>query len=495
MPQSPGRIVNVPRIALALGPVAALAVYLLLPETYINAAGQHTALSHAARATLAMMCWMALWWMTEAVAIEATALLPLVLFPLLGIASVGAAAAPYASDIVFLFLGGFMLAAALQRWQVDRRMAWSLLKLVGTRQDRIIGGVMAATAFVSMWVSNTATAAMMLPIALALIAATNAPRSGDNDFAQALLLSVAYAASLGGIGTLIGSPPNGIAARFIAQTYGIEFSFIEWLQFALPIMLVMLPLTWFMLTRVLFRVDSQHVPQAGALAAQALASLGPLTRGARITLAVFAITVLLWITRPLIVPINLGGVLPLAGLTDAWIAAIAALMLLVLPAGHGGPRVLDWQTARQQPWGVLILFGGGLSLAAAIERNGVAQFIASGATHLAGWPAIAILLVVVASTVFLSELTSNTAQVATLVPILAAVAPGLGIDPLLLILPCAIAASCAFMMPVGTPPNAIVFGTGLITLPRMCKTGVWLNLAAIIVITLLSWLLVPAPPR
>jgi sodium-dependent dicarboxylate transporter 2/3/5 len=387
-----------------------------------------------------------------------------------------------------LFIGGFMLAAALQRWQVDRRIAWSLLSVIGTRQDRLIAGVMAATAFISLWVSNTATAAMMLPIALALIAATD---SSDTDFAQALLLAVAYSASLGGIGTLIGSPPNGIAARFIEQTYGREFSFADWVQFALPVMLVMLPLTWLLLTRVLFRVGSREATQAGTLAARELTALGPLTRGARLTLAVFAVTVLLWITRPLLAPLQLGAFAPFSGLTDAWIAVLAAVALLALPAG-GRARVLGWRDAARQPWRVLILFGGGLALAAAIEANGVAAFIAGGAAHLAGWPAWAILLMVVAATVFLSELTSNTAQVATMVPILAAAAPGLGIDPLLLILPCAMAASCAFMMPVGTPPNAIVFGSGLITLRRMCRTGVWLNFVAIAVITVLSLLLAPA---
>lgn len=481
----------VPRIALVLGPLAAVLCYVLLPDTYSNPAGQPVALNHAARATLAMMLWMALWWITEAIPIEATALLPLAAFPLLGIATLSATAAPYASDIVFLFIGGFMLAAAIQRWQVDRRIAWSLLGTVGNRQDRIIAGVMAATAFVSMWVSNTATAAMMLPIALALIAATHA---SNTDFAKALLLAVAYSASIGGIGTLIGSPPNGIAARFVEQTYGREFSFVDWMLFALPVMLVMLPLTWLLLTRVLFRVGSRSAMQAGTLAAQELANMGPLSRGARITLAVFAITVLLWITRPLLAHIRIGELAPFAGLTDAWIALLATLALLVLPAGRS-VRVLGWRDAAQQPWRVLILFGGGLSLAAAIESSGVAAFIASGAVQLAGWPLWAILLAVVAATVFLSELTSNTAQVATLVPILAAAAPGLGIDPLLLILPCAIAASCAFMMPVGTPPNAIIFGSGLITIGRMCKTGVWLNLAAIAVITLLSLLLAPALPR
>lgn len=480
------------RATLLLGPLAALTAYLLLPDTYINTAGETVVLGYAARATLAMTTWMALWWITEAVPIEATALLPLALFPLLGIATVPAAATPYASDIVFLFVGGFMLAAALQRWHVDQRIAWAILKRVGAREDFAIAGIMAATAFLSMWVSNTATAAMMLPIALALIAATH---SAHSDFAKALLLALAYAASLGGIGTLIGSPPNGIAARFITQTYGIEFSFLDWLGLALPVMLVMLPLTWFMLTRVLFRVSTRGATHSEALAAQALSALGPLTSGARRSLVVFALTVLAWITRPLLSVIDIAGVRPFAWLSDAWIALIAAVSLFVLPATRGAGRLLNLRAAAQQPWRVLVLFGGGLSLAAAIQANGVAEFIASGAAQLRGWPTLAILILVVAVSTFLSELTSNTAQVATMVPILAAAAPGLGIDPLLLILPATLAASCAFMMPVGTPPNAIVFGSGLISIACMCKTGLWLNFAAITAITLMSWLLIPVLPR
>lgn len=488
---SGGVVQHVQRAGLLLGPLLATLCYALLPDTYTNARGEHVLLGHAARATLAMMIWMALWWMTEAVAIEATALLPVVMFPLLGIAPLAAATAPYASDIVFLFLGGFVLAAAIQRWGVDRRMAWSVLRITGARQDYIIGGMMAATAFISMWVSNTATAAMMLPIAMAIILAAEKP---ERDFAPALLLAVAYAASLGGIGTLIGSPPNGIAARFIAQTYGREFTFMDWLAIGVPPMLLMLPFTWFMLTRLLFRVRGETVGRAGALAARELERLGPMSLGARSTVAVFAVTVLLWISRPWLGQISIGGNAWFSGVSDAGIAVAAALALFLMPAGNGA-RVMDWNGAAKLPWGVLILFGGGLSLAAAIEANGVAQFIASGATHLGGWPVPALVLVVVVATVFLSELTSNTAQVAIMLPILAALAPGLGVDPLLLILPCTLAASCAFMMPVGTPPNAIIFGSGLITIPRMCKTGVWLNLMAIAVITLLAQAITPMVTR
>lgn len=490
------------RIGLIAGPLAAVLCYLLLPDTYIDTEGRELVLSHAARAALAMMCWMALWWMTEAVPIEATALLPVVAFPLLGVATLGKTTAAYGSDIVFLFLGGFILAAAIQRWGLDRRIAFLTLRAVGTRPDRIVGGLMVATAFLSMWVSNTATAAMMVPIAQSIIALYRAPRqAGDGgldddraqrNFALAMLLAIAYAASIGGLGTIVGSPPNGIAVRFIEQTYGREVSFVQWLVIALPVVVVFLPLAWLMLTRILFRSDLRESEHGRDWVVQQWRALGPLNRGERITLVVFLGTVVLWITRPLLSQWAIGGRMPLSGLSDAGIAVAAALVLFLVPVDRrAGSFAMDWRTAQTLPWGVLILFGGGLALAGAIEATGVAGFIGSQARSLGGWPVWAVLLAVVAATVFLSEVTSNTAQVATMIPLLAAMAAGFGVDPLLLIVSCTLAASCAFMLPVGTPPNAIVFGTGLVTIPQMCKAGLWLNLLGIAIITALSALVLP----
>jgi len=491
------------RIGLIAGPVAALLCYLLLPDTYIGTEGRELILSHAARAALAMMCWMALWWMTEAVPIEATALLPVVAFPLLGVATLGKTTAAYGSDIVFLFLGGFILAAAIQRWGLDRRIAFLTLRVVGTRPDRIVGGLMLATALLSMWVSNTATAAMMVPIAQSVIALYRAPDTqqgqgglvderAHRSFGLAMLLAIAYSASIGGMGTIVGSPPNGIAVRFIEQTYGHDVSFLQWLVVALPVVVVLLPLTWLLLTRVLFRSNLRESERGRAWVEQQWRALGPLNRGERITLVVFSVTVVFWITRPLLSTWAVGGLMPLAGLSDAGIAVAAALVLFLVPVDRkAGTFAMDWRTAQTLPWGVLILFGGGLALAGAIEATGVAGFIGSHARGLGGWPVWAVLLVVVAATIFLSEVTSNTAQVATMIPLLAAMAAGLGVDPLLLIVSCTLAASCAFMLPVGTPPNAIVFGTGLVTIPQMCKAGFWLNLIGIVIITLLSALFLP----
>ncbi|RPI43586.1 MAG: DASS family sodium-coupled anion symporter, partial [Betaproteobacteria bacterium] len=491
------------RIGLIAGPVAALLCYFWLPESYVAPDGRVIAFTHAGRAALAMMCWMALWWMTEAAPIEATALLPVVAFPLLGVASLGKTTAAYASDVVFLFLGGFILAAAIQRWGLDRRIAFLTLRLVGTRPERIVGGLMFATAFISMWVSNTATAAMMVPIAqsIILLYRSSAPADGVRDaasarahrnFALALLLSIAYAASIGGIGTIVGSPPNGIAVRFIQQTYGREVSFLQWMAIGVPVVLVFLPLAWLLLTRILFRSALGELAHGRQWIDSQWQGLGALSRGERVTLAVFALTVLLWMTRPLLVAWPIGGVAPFAGLSDAGIVVAAALVLFLVPVDKATRTyAMDWRTAQTLPWGVLILFGGGLTLAAAIEATGVADFIGSQARILGGWPVWAVLLAVVAATVFLSEVTSNTAQVATMIPLLAAMAPALGVDPLLLVVACTVAASSAFMLPVGTPPNAIVFGTGLLTIPQMCKAGFWLNLIGIVLVTVFACTLLP----
>ena len=491
------------RVGLVGGPVAALICYLWLPETYVGADGRMVDLSPAGRAALAMMCWMALWWMTEAIPIEATALLPVVAFPLLGVASLGRTTAAYGSDVVFLFLGGFILAAAIQRWGLDRRIAFLTLRCVGTRPERIVGGLMAATAFISMWVSNTATAAMMVPIAQSVIhlyacpetsgeAPDEGQRRAHRNFAVALLLSIAYAASIGGIGTIVGSPPNGIAVRFIEQTYGQQISFLQWLGIGVPVVLLFLPLAWLLLTRVLFRSALEQGSQGREWIERQWRELGPLTRGERVTLTVFGVTVFLWVTRPLLAEWRIAGSAPLAGLSDTGIVVAAALVLFLVPIDRRkGSYAMDWRTAQALPWGVLILFGGGLALASAIEATGVAQFIGAQARGLGGWPVWAVLFTVVAATVFLSEVTSNTAQVATMIPLLAAMAGALGVDPLLLVIACTIAASSAFMLPVGTPPNAIVFGTGLLTIPQMCRAGFWLNVTGIVLVTLLAYALFP----
>jgi len=487
------------RIGFWAGPALALLLYVMLPASETVAEGT---LSPAGRATLAVMAWMATWWMTEAVPIEATSLLPIVAFPLLGVTSLAATTAAYGSDVVFLFMGGFVLAAAIQKHGLDRRIAFATLRVVGARPGAIVAGIMGATAFISMWVSNTATAAMMVPIALSVIdvslkrstGRTLAEHGGipadnlDNrNFALATLLGVAYSASIGGLGTIVGSPPNGILVRYL-ETRGQPVDFLDWMMIGVPAMLAFLPLAWFINVKLLFPTRIREIEGGREYIAGEWEKLGRPSRGERITLVVFACTVAFWIFRPLLIDVAVGGVRPLAKLSDAGIAMAAALALFMIPVDRrSGAMAMDWETAVKLPWGVLILFGGGLALAGAAEANGVAVFIGTLAEGLSAWPAWAALLAMIAIMVFMSEVTSNTAQVATMVPILAAIAPVLGLPPAMLLIPATLGASCAFMMPVGTPPNAIVFGTGLVRIPQMMRAGLWLNLTGILLIFALSW--------
>jgi solute carrier family 13 (sodium-dependent dicarboxylate transporter), member 2/3/5 len=497
---------TVKRIGLFGGPLLGLVCYYLLPTYYSTGPGEWVEFTRAGRATLGMMVWMAGWWLTEAVDIEVTALLPIVAFPLLSIAPLARVLPPYAADVIFLFMGGFIIGLAIERWGLDRRIAFFTLRLVGARPGAIVGGFMAVTAFLSMWVSNTACAAMMMPIALSVVDLVLRTRTGvglkesggipqdrvaERNFATGLLLCIAYAASIGGVATIIGSPPNGIAVRYIEQTFGKQMSFLDWLLVGGPFTLVFLPIAWLLVTRVLFRTDIGEISGGRRHFEEEYRKLGRLSGGEKVVLAVFAVTALLWIFSPLLKSMTVAGVKPLTGLSDAGIAMLAAMALFLIPADRAtGARAMDWSTAVKLPWGVLMLFGGGLTLAAAIETNGVSEFIGNSSRGLAGLPPLVLLLAVTAMTVFLSELTSNTAQVSTMVPVLAAMSPVLGMNPYVLILACTLGASSAYMMPVGTPPNAIVFGTGLVRLPQMMKAGFWLNLAGILVITALATVLI-----
>ena len=451
------------------------------------------------------MVWMATWWLTEAIDISATALLPLVLLPLFGAASMKQATQPYAHPLIFLFMGGFLIALSMRRWGLDKRVALNTLRLVGTRPANMVAGFMLATAGLSAFVSNTATTAIMLPIALSVIQLVRGTRDRDaaagpalgDHFALCLMLGIAYAASIGGIATIIGTPPNAFLVGFlrdsISMEYRIELSFARWLMIGLPLSLVFLPIVWLLLTRVFYPIRVRQIEGGSELIQRELDALGPAKFGEWATLAVFLCTAVCWIVRPLLAKIfcSFDGqtVYPFAGLTDSTVAMIGALALFVIPADARQRRfVMDWQAAAELPWGILVLFGGGLSLAAAVENNGVAEFIGSQASHFAGMPALVIVLVVTTAMIFLTELTSNTATTATLLPVFAALAPGLGVHPYLLVFPAAIAASCAFMMPVATPPNAIVFASGEVTIPQMAKAGWWLNLLGIALITSLTML-------
>ena len=425
---------------------------------------------------------MAVWWVSEAVPLPATALVPLVLFPPLGLASIGGAAAPYANPVIFLFLGGFILAAALSRSGLHRRIALGIVTRAGGGPRATIAGFMAATAFLSMWVSNTATVLMMLPIALSVLALDRPPGSpAGGAFPCALLLGIAYAANIGGMATLIGTPPNALLAGFLDETYGMRLGFLEWMLVGLPLVAVALPLAWAFLARGV----AGEVLAADALQG-ARAALGATRREERLVGAVAATTAAAWIGRPL-----LEGWIP--ALSDAGIAIAGSLALFVLTAlAPRRPALVAWDDVETLPWGVLILFGGGLSLASVIQESGLAAWIGDAMAGSGAWPALAVVATVTAGIVFLTELTSNTATAATFLPVAAAVGVGLGVGAFPLAAAVALAASAAFMMPVATPPNAVVYGSGLVPIGRMVRAGLVLNLVLIVLITAVVWLLAPA---
>jgi sodium-dependent dicarboxylate transporter 2/3/5 len=428
----------------------------------------------------AVAALLATFWLTEAVPISVTALLPIVLFPTLGVSTIDAATAPYADPIVFLFLGGFVIALAIERWNLHRRIALTVLSKVGAREDLQIGGFMVATAALSMWVSNTATVALMLPVALSVVPrdAGGVVDPAKREFATALMLSVAYGASCGGIATLIGTPPNALLAGFMRATYGVEIGFAQWMLLGVPVFLVMLTITWLLLTRWLFPVGRAELPGARTAIREQLHAMGPMSVAEKRVAVIFAATASLWMLRPL-----LSSALPGLQLSDTTIAIAAALSCFFIPNGlEKGRFLLTWEYAERLPWGVLLLFGGGLSLAAAVADTGLAEWIGAELIGLADWPVWVLVLAVTALIIFLTELTSNIATSATFLPVVAALAVSIGQPPLLLAIPAVLAASFAFMLPVATPPNAIVFASGFITIPQMVRAGVWLNLIGIVVI-------------
>jgi sodium-dependent dicarboxylate transporter 2/3/5 len=494
-----GRNENLIRwIGMLAGPVAAILTYLLLPAGYVDADGAVVELAPAARKVAAIAVLMAIWWMTEAISVYATALLPLALFPLVAIADMKTTATTYGSPVVYLFLGGFILALAVERWNLHRRLALNVLAVVGANQRAIIGAFMFVAAALSMWVTNTATTIMLLPVAVSVIKLleSNDLEDGkaDSPFAVGLLLGIAYAASIGGMGTIIGTAPNVFVVAFIAEQTGREISFLEWMKFAVPVVIVFVPVVWFLLTRFIYPVSAAKITGADSLLEQELSALAAWSRGEQLTLVVFLFTAVSWVSRPYLSEVELFGAQPFAGLTDAGIAILAAVILFICPVSISKREFLmDWNTAVRLPWGLLVLFGGGLALAAQLADSGLSGYIGYLASGLEGLPVWLIVMVVIATVVFMTELTSNTATTATMLPVFLALALGLNLPTMLLVLPATLAASCAFMLPVATPPNAVVFGSGYLQIRQMSRAGLWLNLVAIGIISLATWLvIVPA---
>ena len=495
-----------------LGLIFSTLIYAIMPDD----------VGHGAKLTAAVAVLMAAWWMTEALPIAATSLVPLVAFPVLGtdveMETVGAS---YGNPIIFLFLGGFLIALAMQRWNLHRRIALVTLSIMGDKPGPMIAGFMIATGFISMWVSNTATAVMMLPIGMSVLmivskvmgtalngaagaadqdgaagdrgegTAGNQSDGGDDmgigavvksNFGTALMLGIAYSASIGSLGTIIGTPPNLFLIGYLKDNHDISIGFGQWMIVGVPLSVVMMAIAWFLLVKVLFKPEIDRIPGGRELIREELAKLGPMSTGEKLVLAMFVLAAVSWISLPLIFeepPIS-----------DEGIAMAVGLLLFLIPGGaNRGVRLLDWDTAEKLPWGVLLLFGGGLALSAQFSESGLTEWIGKTTSGLGVLPTILVVAIFAAIILFLTELTSNTATAATFVPVVGGVAMGLDLDPLLLTIPVALAATCAFMLPVATPPNAVAFGSGYVTVAQMVKGGLWLNVIGIVLITATVYLL------
>ena len=460
--------------------------------TLMLAAGAPEGLSEAAWRTAAIGVLMAVWWATEAVPIAVTALLPLVCFPLLDIASIQSTAAPYSNKVIFLFLGGFIVAFAMQRWNLHRRIALNVLRLAGANGRSLIGAFMLASALLSMWVMNTSTTMMLLPIAVSIITVihktvTTLDTRAREDFQYALLLGVAYAATIGGMATLVGTAPNAMLAAFMQENYDTRIDFANWMLVGLPLSILMLPLAWLVLTRVVFKVDFKTSAEGQAELRRLRDELGPISVPETRVAIVFVGMALMWVTRPLLT--KLPG---LGALDDSGIAMAGAIALFLIPSGDKqDPLLLRWKYAEQLPWSVLILFGGGLTLAAAVSGTGLAEWLGTSLQAVGTLPLVLVVIAAATMIIFLTELTSNIATTATFLPVVAAIAVESGVDPIVLTVPVTLAASCAFMLPVATPPNAIVFGSGLLTIPKMAKAGLALNLIGVVLVSTVALYLAP----
>ena len=470
-------------VGLFLGP--ALAVIMML-------SGAPDGLSESGWNTAGIGVLMAVWWATEAVPIAVTALVPIVLFPLFGIKELPDTVTPYSNKVIYLFLGGFMVAFAMQRWNLHRRIALSILERVGSNGRSLVGGFMLASATLSMWVMNTSTTMMLLPIAVSIISVVHTNVDGLNEqdkenFQYSLLLGVAYGATIGGMSTLIGTAPNAMFASFMQTTYGVEIDFARWMLVGVPLSALMLPMAWLALTRWVFNVNFKTSGEGRAALHRMKEDMGPITVPEQRIAIVFVLMALAWITRRWLV--ELPG---LSALDDSIIAMAGGIALFLIPSGDkSDPLLLRWKYAEQLPWGVLILFGGGLALASAVSDTGLAHWLGGNLQTLGKLPVAVLVLVAATMIIFLTELTSNIATTATFLPVVGAIAIESGIDPIVLAVPVTFAASCAFMLPVATPPNAIVFGSGMLTIPKMIRAGMVLNLFGIVLVSSVALFLAP----
>ncbi len=469
-------------LGLLLGPSLFFLTLFVLPLEGLEGPG---------RAALASALWVAVWWVSEAIPIEATGLLPMVLLPLSGALELGAISSSYGHKLVMLYLAGFLIAIAIERWNLHRRIALNIIYALGTNPSRLVLGFMVATGLLSMWISNTATSLMMLPIGMAVVKQLSdkeADAAMSTPFAKALMLGIAYAASIGGTATLIGTPPNLIFAAVVEDLFGIEITFVQWFSFGLPFSVIMMSICWWVLTKGIFGLTTKAIPEGKVVIKQQLKALGPISASEAWVLVIFSLTALAWISRSF-----LSKDLQLQlGIDDTVIGLMGASLLFMLPApGEKGQRLLSWKDTQKLPWGILLLFGGGLALATGFKQTDLAAWMGDQLNLLMGLALIVVLLAVTAMINFLTEITSNLATASMIIPIVAALAISLGWHPYALMVPAILAASCAFMLPVATPPNAVAFGSGYLRMGDMIRSGVWLNLLSILLIVIWVYLYLP----
>ena len=466
---------------LILGPILFSVIMI-----FVDAEG----LSFEAKCILASTAWMAVWWVTECVPISVTALLPIVLFPLTGGMDLSTTTAAYGHKLVFLFVGGFLIALAIEKWHLHKRLALNIIRVTGSNKSRVILGFMLATAFLSMWISNTATSIMILPVGLAIISQLkDDPKTVENEnefFGKSLMIAIAYSASIGGMATLIGTPPNMVLAGVVEESYGIKLNMFDWMKFGVPLSSFLLIICWFYLTKIAFKFKNEEFSAGRNEIQRQIKELGRFSNEEIKVLIVFTLTALGWIFRG-----SIETIFPM--IDDTIIAIFFAVSLFIIPTNNQktNTTLLVWNDTVKLPWGILILFGGGMAIASAFGKSGLALWIADLLQNLNDVSLFLIILIVVTSINLLTEVTSNMATTAMLLPVLVTIALAIDVHPYFLLVAATLAASCAFMLPISTPPNAVVFGSGFLKIEDMFKKGVWMNLISIITITLVVYYILP----
>jgi len=468
-------------LGLILGPILFLVIMI-----FVDAEG----LSFEAKCILASTAWMAIWWVTECVPISVTALLPIVLFPLTGGMDLATTTAAYGHKLVFLFVGGFLIALAIEKWHLHKRLALNIIRVTGSNKSRVILGFMLATAFLSMWISNTATSIMILPVGLAIISQLkDDPKTIENEnevFGKSLMIAIAYSASIGGMATLIGTPPNMVLAGVVEESYGIKLNMFDWMKFGVPLSSFLLFVCWLYLTKIAFKFKNEEFSAGKEEILRQIKKLGRFSNEEIKVLIVFTLTALGWIFRG-----SIETIFPM--IDDTIIAIFFAVTLFIIPTKNQktNTTLLVWNDTVKLPWGILILFGGGMAIASAFGKSGLALWIADLLQNLNDVSLFLIILIIVTSINLLTEVTSNMATTAMLLPVLVTIALAIDVHPYFLLVAATLAASCAFMLPISTPPNAVVFGSGFLKIEDMFKKGVWMNLISIITITLVVYYTLP----